>query len=208
MLDRVLEHSRSLRRQLGKQDQDKFDKYLVSVRQIEQRVERAEAWLDIPKPEVNPVGLHPDANGSTPGELIKTLYDLMFLAFQTDSTRVATYKLLNMNGATSLASKFPQLLGYGKSNHSLAHGGNKPGGAEALGKWDQFRTEQFAYFLTRLKEAKEGEGSLLDRTTVLYGSGNSNTHNNRNYPTVLAGGAALALHQTFERGLTVKLLKL
>lgn len=193
MLDRVLVHSHSVRRRLGKQDQNKFDEYLSSVRQIEQRVERSEAWLDIPKPQVSPVGLHLDANDTTPGELIKTLYDLLFLAFQTDSTRVATYQLSNMNGATSLASKFPQLLGFGKSNHSLAHGWNKPGGAEALGKWDQFRTEQLAYFLTRLKETREGDGCLLDRTTVLYGSSNSNTHNNRNYPTVLAGGGGLGL---------------
>lgn len=191
MLDRVLEHSKSVRRKLGRQDQEKFDEYLQSVRQIEQRVERSEQWLQVPKPEVDPEGLHLDADDQTPGELIKTMLDLMFLAIQTDSTRFLTYQLGNMNGATSIATKFPALLGFGKNQHSLAHGWNKPGGAEALGKWDRFRTEQLAYFLQRLNETREGEGTLLDHTVVFYGSSNSNTHNNRNYPLVLAGGNGL-----------------
>ncbi len=200
MLDLVLEHSKSVRRKLGKQDQEKFDEYLQSVRQIEQRVERSEKWLDIPKPEVNASGLHLDADDKTPGELIKTMFDLMFLAIQTDSTRFLTYQMGNMNGATSVATKFPSLLGFGKSQHSLAHGWNKPGGAEALGKWDRFRAEQLAYFLQRLQDTPENEGSLLDHTMVLYGSSNSTTHNNTNYPLVLAGGDKLGLnHGAYHR---------
>jgi len=194
MLDLVLEHSKSLRRKLGKHDQEKFDEYLQSVRQIEQRVERAEKWLEIPKPEVDATGLHLDADDKTPGELIKTMFDLMFLAIQTDSTRFLTYQMGNMNGATSVATKFPSLLGFGKSQHSLAHGWNKPGGAEALGKWDRFRAEQLAYFLQRLQDTPENEGNLLDQTMVLYGSSNSTTHNNTNYPLVLAGGGRLGLN--------------
>jgi hypothetical protein len=193
MLDRVLSHSKSLRRQLGKQDQEKLDEYLQSVRQIERRVERSEKWLDVPKPTVDVSGLHLDADDETPGELIKTMFDLMFLAYQTDSTRFITYQLGNMNGATSIATKFPSLLGLGDSQHSLAHGWNKPGGAEALGKWDRFRSEQLAYFLQRMDETPDGDGTLLDHTVVLYGSSNSNTHNNHNYPLVLAGGDKLGL---------------
>ena len=199
MLDLVLEQSKSVRRQLGKQDEEKFDEYLQSVRQIEQRVERSEKWLEVPKPKVLVDGLHLDADDETPGELIKTMLDLMFLAYQTDSTRFITYQLGNMNGATSIATKFPSLLGFGKSQHSLAHGWNKPGGGEALGKWDRFRTEQFAYFLKRLQETREGEGNLLDRTVVLYGSSNSNTHNNTNYPLVVAGGGKLGFKHGFYR---------
>jgi hypothetical protein len=194
MLDLVLDHSKSVRRSLGKQDQEKLDEYLASVRQIEQRVERSEQWLDIPKPSVNATGLSLDADDSTPAELMKTMYDLIFLAFQTDSTRLATYQLDNMNGATSIAGKFPQLLGFGPSSHGLAHGGNKPNGAEPLGKWDQFRVEQFTYFLNRLKETQEGDGNLLDHTMIMYGSSNSSTHNNTNYPIVLAGGNNLGLN--------------
>lgn len=115
MLDLVLEHSKSVRGSLGKQDQEKFDEYLQSVRQIEQRVERSEKWLDVPKPEVDATGLHLDADDKTPGELIKTMFDLMFLAIQTDATRFLTYQLGNMNGATSIAGKFPALLGFGKN---------------------------------------------------------------------------------------------
>jgi hypothetical protein len=200
MLDLVLDHSRSVRNRLGKIDQEKFDEYLQSVRQIEQRVERSEKWLDVPKPKVDAGGLHLDADDETPGEMIKTMLDLMFLAYQTDSTRFITYQLGNMNGATSIATKFPGLLGFGKSQHSLAHGWNKPGGGEALGKWDRFRAEQFAYFLKRMAETPEGDGTLLDHTAVLYGSSNSNTHNNRNYPLVVAGGDKLGLrHGNFHK---------
>ncbi len=193
MLDLVLDHSQSLRRRFGKQDQRKLDEYLQSVREIEQRVTRSEAWLDIPKPNVNATGLHLDADDHAPGEWIKTMFDLIYLAFQTDSTRVATYQLGNMNGATSIAGKFPQLLGLGSHMHKLAHGWNKKGGAEALGKWDRFRAEQFSYFIQRLKDTPEGEGNLLDHTMVMYGSSNSNTHNNTNYPIALAGGRRLGL---------------
>lgn len=200
MLDGVMEHSKSLRRRLGKLDQKKFDEYLQSVRQIEQRVERSEKWLEVPKPKVDASGLHLDADDETPGELIKTMYDLMFLAYQTDSTRFITYQLGNMNGATSIATKFPALLGFGKSQHALAHGWNKPGGAEALGKWDRFRSEQLAYFLKRLSDTPEADGTLLDHTVVLYGSSNSNTHNNHNYPLVLAGGDKLGFqHGQFHK---------
>lgn len=199
MLDLVLEHSRSLQRRLGRLDQRKMDEYLESVRQIEKRVSQSERWLHVPKPHVNATDLHLDADDTTPGELMKTMYDLMVLAFQTDSTRTATYQIGNMNGATSIAGKFPQLLGFANKMHSLAHGARKgEQGAENLGRWDQFMTEQFAYFLKRLKETPEGDGMLLDHTMVLYGSSNSNTHQNTNYPLILAGGGELGLqHGSF-----------
>jgi len=193
MLDLLLEHSKTVRKKLGKQDLQKFDEYLDSVRNIEKRVDRSQRWLDIPKPTVETTGLHLDADHNSPAEYIQTMYDLIFLAFQTDSTRVATYQLGNMNGATSIAGQFPQLLGFGKKIHSLAHGWNKKGGDEALGKWDQYLAQQFSRFLTRLKETEEADGNLLDQTIVLYGSSNSTTHNNNNYPLLLAGGKQLGL---------------
>ena len=194
MLDLTLEHSRSLQRRLGKADQRKMKEYLESVRQIEKRVEQSERWLHVPRPQVNATALHLDADDTTPGELIKTMYDLIFLAFQTDSTRTATYQLGNMNGATSIAGKFPQLLGFADKMHALAHGARKgEQGAENLGRWDQFLTEQLAYFLQRLKDTEEGDGNLLDHTMVLYGSSNSNTHSNVNYPLILSGGDRLGL---------------
>jgi len=194
MLDLMLEHSKSLHRRLGKLDQQKLGEYLESVRQNEKRVEQSERWLHVPKPQVNATDLHLDADDTTPGELIKTMYDLIFLAFQTDSTRTATYQLGNMNGATSIAGKFPQLLGFAGKMHSLAHGARKgDAGAEKLGKWDQFLTQQLAYFIQRLKNTTEGDGNLLDHTMVMYGSSNSHTHSNVNYPLLLSGGSKLGL---------------
>lgn len=196
MLDRVLEDSRSLRRRLGVQDREKFDEYLASVRQIEERVERTQRWLEIPRPELRDEErklLHLDADDKAPKLLIRTMYDLIYLAFRTDSTRVATYQIASMADASSKAGKFPQLEGFKGSLHNLAHGWNKPEGAVKLGEWDRFMAEQLSYFLDRLASAEEANGTVLDNSVVLYGSSNSQTHNNTNYPLVLAGGSKLGL---------------
>ena len=196
MLDRVLADSRSLRNRLGNQDQKKLDEYLASVRQIEQRVAQSQRWLEIPRPELRDEErdlLHLEADDQAPLLFMRTMYDLIYLAFRTDSTRVATYQITNMADCSSKAAKFPQLEGFKDSLHTLAHGWNKPEGAEKLGKWDRFMAEQFAYFLSRLASAEEQDGTLLDHSLVLYGSSNSTTHNNTNYPLVLAGGKRLGL---------------
>ena len=193
MLDRLLDHSRSLGRRLGKQDQQKLDQYLESVRDVERRVGRAQAWLDVPKPEVDTETLNLEANPDAPKEYIRAIYDLMFLAFQTDSTRVATYMIGQVAGATTIANAFPACLGLQGNWHGLAHGAGKPGGAEKLGKFDQFLAGNHARFLQRLSETQEGDGSILDSTMVLYGSSNSRTHQNHNYPLLLAGGRGLGV---------------
>lgn len=201
-LDLLLDEARTLNATLGKADQEKLDQYLTSVRQVEQQVQRSADWLDRPKPQVNASGLTLNADENTPKELIRTMLDLLVLAFQTDSTRFATYQLASMHGATSIAVKFSQLLGFGDTTHALAHGWNKPGGAEKLGKWDQWQAENLAYFLGKLAAVNEGNGTLLDNTAVLYGSSNSTTHTNLNYPLVLAGGKNIGLkhgeHRRFE----------
>ncbi|MBT7406474.1 MAG: DUF1552 domain-containing protein, partial [Opitutae bacterium] len=123
---------------------------------------------------------------------IHTMLDLIALAFQTDSTRFITYQLASMHGAISIANKFPSILGFAKDAHGLAHGAGKGAiGAENKGKWDLYQTECLAYLLNRLSEMKEGHGSVLDNSCILYGSSNSKTHNNTNYPLVLAGGKNL-----------------
>ena len=197
MLDKVLEDSRALRRQLGKEDREKLDEYLASVRQIEERVERTQRWLEIPRPELRDEErkmLHLDSDDKVPNLLIRTMYDLIYLAFRTDSTRVATYQIASMADASSKAGKFPQIEGFKGSLHNLAHGWNKPEGAVKLGKWGRFMAEQLVYFLKRLDAAKENNGSILDNSVILYGSSNSQTHNNNNYPLVLAGGNNLGLY--------------
>lgn len=203
MLDQVLEDSKSLRGRLGRQDQDKLDEYLASVRQIEDRVKRAQQWLEIPRPELRDEerdSLHLESDDKAPLLFIRTMYDLIYLAFRTDSTRVATYQITNMADASSKSGKFPQLEGFKDSLHTLAHGWNKPEGAVELGKWDRFMAEQLGYFLDRLRSAEEENGSVLDNSAILYGSSNSQTHNNSNYPLILAGGRSIGLqHGQYRR---------
>ncbi len=187
-LDLLLDEAKSLHRKLGKADQGKLDQYLTSVREIEQDVERSAQWLNIPRPKVNAEGLSLDADNETPGKLIHTMLDLIALAFQTDSTRFVTYQLASMHGAISIANKFPPLLGFNKDAHGLAHGAGKGKGAENRGKWDRYQAECLGYLMKRLSQMKEGEGSVLDNTCLFYGSSNSKTHNNNNYPLILAGG--------------------
>ncbi|MDP7203952.1 MAG: DUF1552 domain-containing protein [Pirellulaceae bacterium] len=193
ILDLVLENARSLKNRLGRQDQNKFDEYLSSVRDIEQRVQRSQHWLDIPKPEVPAGAVNIEVSQDAPREYLQSMYDLMFLAFQTDSTRLATYMIGQVAGATTIANAFPACIGLQGNWHGLAHGAGKKGGYERLGRFDQFLAEHLASFLEKLASTPEGDGTLLDRTIILYGSSNSRTHNNRNYPLVLAGGRGLGL---------------
>jgi hypothetical protein len=189
-LDLVMEQSKSLRGKLGKQDQLKYDEYLSSVRDVEKRVHRSEAWLEIPKANVNAEELELSASTDAPLEYIRVMYDLIYLAFRTDSTRVATYMLSAMNG--NVSNQFPKALGL-TSQHDLAHKAGKPGGFPRQGKWNQCLIENLAHFLHRLNDTPEGDGTMLDNSMILLGTSNSRTHNNRNYPLVLAGGANLGM---------------
>ncbi len=200
ILDLVLEQSSDLKRGLGRGDQVKLDEFETSVRDVEQRVERAREWLDVPFPEVDPLTIALDSNPEAPKDYIRAIYDLLFLAYQTDITRVSAFQL-GSYGPT-LARTFPGCLGLEANWHSLAHKAGKKGGPEAIGKFDQFLAQNLSRFLGRMKETPEGEegSSLLDRTLVLYGSSNSKTHQNRNYPLLLAGGKDLGLkHNHFLR---------
>ena len=198
MLDQVLENSRSMKTRLGKLDQRKLDEYLSSVRDIEQRVNRSQAWLDVPKPEVAESAANLNADQSSPVEYMQAMYDLIFLAFQTDSTRLATYMLGQVAGATTIANTFPACLGLPGNWHGLAHGAGKNDGAKNLGRFDQLLAEQLTRFMIRLNDTPEADGTMLDNTLVFYGSSNSKTHNNNNYPLVLAGGRNLGFkHNQF-----------
>lgn len=198
MLDLVLENSRSMKNRLGKQDQRKLDEYLSSVRDIEQRVNRSQAWLDVPKPAIAESATNLTADQSSPVEYMQAMYDLIFLAFQTDSTRLATYMLGQVAGATTIANTFPACLGLPGNWHGLAHGAGKNDGAKNLGRFDQLLAEQLTRFMTRLNNTPEADGTMLDNTLIFYGSSNSKTHNNNNYPLVLAGGRNLGFkHNQF-----------
>ena len=119
------------------------------------------------------------------------VFTVLFLAFQTDVTRFATYQI-GSYGPT-IARAFPACIGLPGNWHGLAHGAGKKGGAEKLGRFDQFLAQNLADFLQRLRDTQEGETNMLGRTLVLYGSSNSRTHQNRNYPLLLAGGSDLGL---------------
>ena len=201
LLDRVMDQSKFLRNKLGRQDQEKYDEYLTSVRDIEQRVVRSQEWLDIPKPKVDASELNLEVTQEAPLEYMETMYDLMYLAFRTDSTRAITYMLGAMNGETS--NQFSKALGLG-SQHELAHGAGKPGGFIRQGTWNICLAENLARFLQKMADTPEGDGSLLDNTTVLFGTSNSRTHNNHNYPLILAGGGNMGFkhnqYLTYQKG--------
>ena len=195
-LDLLMDHSKSLSRKLGKADQEKMKEYLYSVRAIEKRIQNAQKWLDIPFPKIDKSKLALHADKAMPKEYIRCMLDLIVLAFQTDACRVATYQIGSMNGATSIAGKFPSILGLGGNMHNMAHAASRnPKAGEKQGKWDKFLFEQMAYFFNQLKTVREGNGTLLDNTVILYGTSNSKTHQNINYPLLLAGGRKLGIKQ-------------
>lgn len=191
VLDAVLEDAKSLRAGLAQDDRSKLDEYLHSVRDVEQRTERLDAWLDVPKVKVEKNLAAPfqrDVSKSRAGEYWRTMFDLIVLALRTDSTRVVTY----MNGSEGNGLAIPE-IGITQARHNLSHHNGDPVVLERLAKSDAFIMEQFAHFLDSLRDIKDGEESMLDRTMVLFGSGMSygHSHSNSNLPILLAGGRGL-----------------
>jgi len=188
VLDLMMEQSASLNNQLGKADQRKMDEYLESIRALEQRVERTSQWTHEPLPKVDTKGLNLEVSHKDPQEYIRCMYDLIFLAFQTDSTRFASLMLESEASQTSEMWNYATYaLGYKGATHDIAH--KRP---PESGLWDNWRAKQHAYFLQRLRDTPEGDGNMLDRTVVLWGSAHPHaSHNTQNYPIHLAGGNAL-----------------
>lgn len=178
ILDAVREEANSLSKRVNQEDKAKLDEYFTSIRDVEKRLETREQWIHQPKP--TPPFERP-SNRNTVHDL-PLLYELIALALQTDSTRVAT---LEIGG-----SFLPQHLGIKKSYHSLSHHGNDKEAIGHLITLETYQLEQFNRFLTRLAGIQDGDQSLLDSTAVLFGSGmgNGNSHKNSDLPIVLAGG--------------------
>jgi hypothetical protein len=190
VLDAVLDEAGTLRRQLGTDDRTKLDEYLHSVRDVEQRTRRLDAWLDVPKPKVDGAPFHRSITKSQAGEYWRTMFDLIVLALRTDMTRVVTY----MNGSESNGLAIPE-IGITQSRHNLSPHNGDPDVLARLAKSDSFLMQQFAHFLDRLKAEKDSGEPLLDSTMVLFGSGMSygHSHSNSNLPILLAGGRGLGL---------------
>ncbi len=191
ILDLLMDQSRSLKGRLGHEDQGKVEEYLESIRALEQRVERTSKWTHEPLPEIDTKGLNLDASHKDPKEYIRCMYDLVYLAFQTDTTRFASLMLESENSSQSeLWNYATYVLGYKGATHDIAH--KRP--VDYSGQWDRWRAEQHAYFLQRLKDTPEAGGNMLDRTVVLWGSAHPHaSHSTKNYPIHLAGGNQLGL---------------
>ncbi len=187
-LDYLLEDARSLKRALSKHDQQRLDEYMQSVRDTEIKVEKAKRWLDIPFAQVNVDHLNLDVTPEDPRNYLRTMYELIYLAFKTDSTRVATYQLGRENGV-GISDYLARAVGL-KLSHQLTHAVKEPNGWKNFGTYCNFLSEEFGRFVTRLKSTPEpgAEGVMLDNTLLLFGSASSAFHLSRNYPLILAGG--------------------
>ena len=183
ILDDVRDQAKSLRSDLGSEDQDKLDEYLTSVRELEQRMVNDESWARKPKPEVS---VEPPKDIPNAADLIgrtRLLFDLSHLALQTDSTRLITIMLAGSSFA-------PPIEGVSLGHHDLSHHGKDPGKLEQLKIVELETMKTVRDLLAKLKQSSEEGGSLLDRTTVFLGSnlGDGSSHSTKNLPVLLAGG--------------------
>ena len=181
ILDSVLDESKTLQTKVDASDRRKLDEYFSAVRDIEQRIERAEKFsAQLPDVKI-PEGI-PDSYE----EHIRTMFDLMVLAFQTDTTRLSTFMLAHDGSNRS----FPE-IGVPDAHHALSHHQSDPQKLAKIAKIDQFYLRQFGYFLDKMKAVKEGDSTLLDNSMIVFGGGigDGNRHNHDNLPILLAGRA-------------------
>lgn len=181
ILDFALDDAKRLQAQLGATDRDKLDEYVTSLREIEQRIENAGRFADaVPDYDMKESGVPRDYE-----QHVRILFDLLALAFQTDTTRIATFIMAHDGSNRS----YPN-IGVNDGHHNLSHHEGNAQKKAKIAKINQFHTAQFAQFLERLKNTKEAGGSLLDQSMIVYGSGISdgNRHNHDNLPVILAGG--------------------
>lgn len=187
-LDDLLADARSLRSRLSSQDQTSLDEYLQSVREAEIRVQKAQQWIHTPLPSVEADHLNLEITPDEPRVYLQTMFELIYLAFKTDSTRVASYQIGRENGV-GISDHLSRAVGFPNA-HQLSHETKNPGGWKNFGIYCRFLHEEYGRFIARLKATPEpaGEGSLLDNTLLLFGSASSAFHLSRNYPLILAGG--------------------
>ena len=183
IMDTVLNKAKRLNQKLSKADQEKFDEYQTSVRQVEKQMIRMQEWERKPKPKVKmkmPRDISGKADVTGKAGL---LFDLMHLALKTDSTRIIT---LNMQGHFIV----PPIDGVSEGYHTLSHHGQNPKKLKELALIEDEHIKKFRDFLKNLDSVKEGDKTLLDSTMVLYGSnmGNASSHDNSNLPVMLVGG--------------------
>jgi Protein of unknown function (DUF1552) len=187
-LDDLLGDAKALRQKLSTNDQRALDEYLDSVRETEQKIEKAKRWVSIPLPVVDAEHLELDVTPDESRAYLQAMYALVHLAFQTDSTRVATYQIGRENGI-GLSDHLSRAVGFPLA-HQLTHETKKPDGWKNFGTYCRFLSEELGRFVGKLKAVPEagGDGNMLDNTLVLFGSASSAFHLSRNYPLILLGG--------------------
>ncbi|MBV6459670.1 MAG: hypothetical protein HONBIEJF_02821 [Fimbriimonadaceae bacterium] len=186
ILDFVLDDAKSLEARLGTRDKQKLDEYLTGIREIEARLVKAE------KESGNPMVGVPRPSG-TPrdyAEHIRLMGDMMILAFQTDVTRICTFMFANDGSNRSYSQ-----IGIADGHHDVSHHGRDVAKLEKKRQIDRYHAEQLAYILERMQSIKEGNGTLLDNTLLVYGAGISDgdRHNHDDLPILLAGSAGGSL---------------
>jgi Protein of unknown function (DUF1552) len=183
MLDSVSAKLASLKNELGPQDQAKVDEYTEAIRDVERRIQRAEEQGSVELPAMEqPLGAPPVFE-----DHLALMMDLQVLAFQSDLTRVITF----MIGKEQSARPYPQ-IGVPEAHHPLSHHNDLPELVAKMSKINTYHTQLFAQYLAKLRATPDGDGSLLDHMTILYGAGisNSNRHSGDNLPLLVVGGGA------------------
>jgi hypothetical protein len=185
ILDFVNDQRQHLVARVGSDDARKLDEYFTSIREIEQRIAKCSTPVALPEGTVEPKDKPADAT-----EHIRLMYDLMVLAFQTDTTRIATFMLANEGSNRT----FP-MIEVTDGHHQLSHHENNQDNIAKIAKIDRYYAEQFAYFLSRLRETSDGDGNLLDHSMILFGGAicDGNRHDHHDLPLLLAGRAGRGL---------------
>lgn len=183
VLDALREQTRRLEKSVGPQDREKLDEYFTSIRELEERLVQAEAWAKTPKPKVD---AKPPQVSTNSADLIgksRVWFDLIHLALQTDSTRLITLQLLG-------TSSVPPIQGVSQGHHDLSHHGQDPEKLAQLKTLEIAKLQTLRTFLQQLKETREEEQTLLDRTMVFFSSNlaDASKHSVKNMPVLLAGG--------------------
>jgi hypothetical protein len=181
ILDLVLEEARGMQARLSKRDQEKLEEYFESVRATEKRLVKSEEWLHSPKPKIDRQPPEPFA----PEEIVtnlRTVCDLSHLAFKTDSTRVITFGYFRQDMVA--------IPGVNIGYHNLSHHGQDDGNIAQLKRIEIAFFNELKTLLTNLRQTREGDATLLDRTTILVTSnlGSGSSHSNKDLPVLLAGG--------------------
>jgi hypothetical protein len=186
VLDFVREDAGRLQNRLSRNDRRKMDEYLTGVRELEQRLDRA-GNDPVPTPAMSrPAGIPDDF-----GEHIRLMYDLLAVAFQTDSTRIATFVVANEGSNRS----YP-MAGVNDGHHEVSHHGGDKTKQDKIARINRFHMEQFARFLGKLRSIEEGQGTLLDHALIVYGGciADGNAHDHDNLPILLAGHGSGTIH--------------